>query len=105
MAKVKLALTATMMLIPLLFGVNQVHAKQDVTSNSTIAMDTVEVPVTLKVGNDLYLAGSGFYLNSGYGVISLDRSGRVVALSEGSASVGGTLGNGQHVVYYITVTR
>ncbi|AIG27248.1 hypothetical protein EGH10_13900 [Brevibacillus laterosporus] len=99
------AVMSAMMLVPLLFGVNQVHAKQEVTSSSVSAMDTVEVPASLKVGDVLYLSGSGFYLNGDYGVISLDRNGKVVALKEGRASVGGTLGNGQHVVYYITVTN
>lgn len=102
MTKAKVALTA-MMMVPLLFGVNQAHAQQEVPPSSVSAMNTLEVPVTMFVGNSRYLAGSGFILNGGYGVITLDRSGYVFALAQGTASVSATLDNGQRVVYYITV--
>lgn len=104
MTKVKVALTA-MMMVPLLFGVNQVHAEEKKTSNSISTMETVELSVDMKVGGNAYLSGWGFYLNVDNGVISLDRNGYVVALKEGKTSVGATLHSGQHVVYYISVTR
>ncbi|WP_405079027.1 hypothetical protein ACI48J_15115 [Paenibacillus chitinolyticus] len=69
------------------------------------AANSVSVRVDLKVGEGRQLAGDGFILNSGYGVVELYRSGYVLGLKEGFAYVGADLPNGDRVLYSIYVTK
>ncbi|MEC0128608.1 hypothetical protein [Paenibacillus pabuli] len=73
------------------------------TSNVITLADQISVPISLRVGESITVAGSNFWISGDYGGIYLNQQGLIIGLSPGVCTVVGDLPNGDTVLYTVTV--
>ncbi|UPK45334.1 hypothetical protein [Paenibacillus pabuli] len=73
------------------------------TSNVITLADQISVPISLRVGESITVAGSNFWISGDYGGIYLNQQGLIIGLSPGVCTVVGYLPNGDTVLYTVTV--
>ncbi|KJD46698.1 hypothetical protein [Paenibacillus terrae] len=73
------------------------------TSNVITPADQYVVPINLRVGETITVAGSNFWISGDYGGIYLDQQGLIIALKPGVCTVVADLPNGDTILYGVTV--